>query len=257
MSVIDFVYDDIKTVSVSGLGSGDVRVVAGSDDKVTGRIDCSDPDYLQTVDVRQSLDQLRIGFPDRGFGRDARVEVELAVPAGTNLETATGSGDVTAAVALGAAKISTGSGDVDLTDVTDAQCSAGSGSIVLGRVTGATAQLTTGSGDVTVGEASASIQAKTASGDVTIHRLVGGRLRANTASGDIGVPSSTGSIEARAASGSISVGVAETLPAWLDLNSVTGEVRIDLDPSDQPAADQDYVTIRAATASGDITIYRA
>ncbi len=42
--------------------------------------------------------------------------------------------------------------------------------------------------------------------------------------------------------GSLSVGVAEDLPAWLDVSSVSGE---------------SLVAVRARTASGDVINYRA
>jgi DUF4097 and DUF4098 domain-containing protein YvlB len=256
VNTVDFVHSDVHTVSISGLGSGDVRIIAATDDTITGRIDSTDTRLLDAVEVRQSLDRLRIDFPKQ-FRHNGHVRVEVAVPAGTGLEVETGSGDVIADATLGATKISTGSGEIELAEVADVHCSAGSGDIVIRRVSGSAGQLSTGSGDVTVAEAAADLQVKTASGDVTVHRLNGAGLRANTASGDIGVPSTSGSIEARAASGSISIGIADALAAWLDLNSVTGNVNIDLDPTHQPGTDEPYVTIRAATASGDITVYRA
>ena len=47
------------------------------------------------------------------------------------------------------------------------------------------------------------------------------------------------------------------LPAWLDLSSVSGDIRIGLDSTTQPEPGEPYITVRARTASGDIAIHRA
>jgi hypothetical protein len=82
-------------------------------------------------------------------------------------------------------------------------------------------------------------------------------LQASSGSGDISVPSTTGSVDLRSASGSLTVGIADDLPAWLDLNSVSGRIRIALEASAQPGEGEPFVTVRARTASGEIAVYRA
>ena len=51
--------------------------------------------------------------------------------------------------------------------------------------------------------------------------------------------------------------MADLLPAWLDLSSVSGDIRIALESTAPPEPGAAYVTIRARTASGDIAVYRA
>ena len=51
--------------------------------------------------------------------------------------------------------------------------------------------------------------------------------------------------------------MADGLPAWLDLDSASGEVRIALESTHQPPPGEAYVSVRATTASGDIAVYRA
>ena len=65
------------------------------------------------------------------------------------------------------------------------------------------------------------------------------------------------SVDLRSASGSLTVGIADDLPAWLDLNSVSGRIRIALEASAQPGEGEPFVTVRARTASGEIAVYRA
>jgi hypothetical protein len=64
-------------------------------------------------------------------------------------------------------------------------------------------------------------------------------------------------VDLRSASGSVTVGVADNLPAWLDLNSVSGDIRLGLESTIQPEPGEPYITLRARTASGNIAIYRA
>jgi DUF4097 and DUF4098 domain-containing protein YvlB len=85
----------------------------------------------------------------------------------------------------------------------------------------------------------------------------GGSLRENSGSGDIAVSATNGSVDLRSASGSLTVGVADNLPAWIDLNSVSGDIRIGLESTAQPEPGEPYITLRARTASGDISIHRA
>jgi hypothetical protein len=55
----------------------------------------------------------------------------------------------------------------------------------------------------------------------------------------------------------LTVGVADNLPTWLDLNSVSGDIRIALESTVAPEPGEPYISVRARTASGDIGIYRA
>jgi DUF4097 and DUF4098 domain-containing protein YvlB len=87
--------------------------------------------------------------------------------------------------------------------------------------------------------------------------LEGTNLQAKSGSGDIGVTSTNGSVDLRSASGSLTVGVADNLPTWLDLNSVSGDIRIALESTTPPEPGEPYISVRARTASGDIGIYRA
>jgi hypothetical protein len=55
----------------------------------------------------------------------------------------------------------------------------------------------------------------------------------------------------------LTVGIADNLPAWVDLSSASGDIRIGLESTNQPEPGEPYITLRARTASGDIAIYRA
>lgn len=256
MSDLDLAYEGINQITIDNHGSGSIDVLPSSDNMVTGSISCGNADYLDKVMVRQTRDALHIDFPKTGWFRDQSVYIELAVPADLNFQITTGSADVRVAAPIRQSKITSGSGDLDIEQGDELRCTTGSGDISVRTITGNTSTVSSGSGDISIQQTSAALQVKSASGDVTVDRL-SDALRANTASGDIAVNATTGSIDARTASGSVRVGVAASLPAWLDLNSRSGSVDIDLDNTETPGPGDPYVAIKAVTASGDISITRA
>ena len=83
------------------------------------------------------------------------------------------------------------------------------------------------------------VSAKTGSGDVRVGQAWSGEVRATTASGDV------------------DVSVARGTAVWLDLNTISGDVRNDLDAIAGPDETDATLELRAKTASGDITVTRA
>lgn len=255
MTFLSFAERGVRQVSVDNLGSGSLTVDPTSGDELTGSLNCSDPDYLAAVAVRTDGDRVRIELP-RSFGPDSAVQIQLMAPAGIDYVIGAGSADVAIDAEAGRVQVSNGSGDVSVRSATELSITNGSGDSIVERVTGRSARVTSGSGQIRIGETAAAVDAKSGSGDITV-RSLRGELQGATGSGDISVPSTTGSVDLRSASGSLTVGVASDLPAWLDLNSVTGAIRIALDATAQPESGQPYVSIRARTASGEIAVYRA
>lgn len=245
----------ISKVSIPHFGRGSITVSSGPHGEVTGDLNCGDETYLSAISVELRDGELLIQLPARGVG-DATVHLDLAVPDGLDFLISAGSAEIEVNAPIGKAKIASGSGEVLLAEVQELDCTAGSGDITVHRLTGNSARLTSGSGDIDVAETSAAIRAKSGSGDVTIRNLRG-QLNASTGSGDITVPSTTGTLDLRTASGDITIGVADKLPVWLDLDSVSGNLRIALDAGSEPAPGERHASIRARTASGEIAVYRA
>ena len=250
-------YDGVKHIVVDNLGSGFITVEPGSgQDLVETSIDADDDRFVDQVQIRHDRDWLRISFPQQ-FLRFTNARLRLGVPDGLTYVIKTGSAGISISADIGPSKIVSGSGDITIGNAVDLECSTGSGDISVARVGGRAARLNSGSGDVSVGEAHCPVTAKSGSGDVVVQSLEGGNLQANSGSGDIGITSTSGSVELRSASGSLTVGVADNLPTWLDLNSVSGDVRIALESTAPPEPGERYISVRARTASGDIGIYRA
>ena len=168
----------------------------------------------------------------------------------------TGSADIAISAAIGRSKIVSGAGDITVGNAVDLDCKTGSGDISVARVEGSAARLNSGSGDISVSEAHCPVIAKSGSGAVVVKSLRGD-LHANSGSGDIDIAATNGSVDLRSASGSLTIGVTDDLPAWLDLSSVSGDIRIALESTTQPGPGEPYVSLRARTASGDIAIHRA
>jgi DUF4097 and DUF4098 domain-containing protein YvlB len=255
VSIFDQTYAGIRSVSIEQRGSGDVLINAGDSDQVRCTVDEWDAADPTAHRIEQRHDRLVITAPE-SWGGGSNSDVILEVPAGLDVSVATQSGDIVINADVASGRLTAGSGDIAVGAAATLSAKAGSGDVSVGRVTEAV-ELTTGSGDITIREASGPVSAKSGSGDLRLDRLRAASVNGSTGSGDISVPSTTGSVDLRSASGSIEVGVAEGMPAWLDLNTVTGDIRIDLDPSQRPEEGKPFVTIRCRTASGEIDISRA
>jgi hypothetical protein len=249
-------YEGVRHVVVDNLGGGSITVEPGSrQDFVEAWIDADDR-FLEQVQIRQDHDWLRISFPHH-FVWGTKAQLRLGVPDELTYVIKTGSAAVTISANIGHSKIICGSGDITVGNATDLDCSTGACNISVGSVDGSGARLRSGSGDISVAEVNCPISAKSGSGEVVVKSLRGANLQANSGSGDIAVSATSGSVDLRSASGSLTVGVADNLPAWLDLNSVSGDIRIGLESTAEPEPGEPYLTLRARTASGDISIHRA
>lgn len=256
MTFKTFLYEGVEGVQVE-FGAGSITVEAGPRaDAVEGSLNVSGDEEIDNIVVRRDADQLKISVPQPWL-RQTPVQLRLGVPAGLSYGIRTGSAVISITADVDRAKIRTGSGDISVDHAHELDCSTGSGTISVGRLLGRGARISTGSGDVRVAEASSPVSAKSGSGDIVIRSLQRADFVASSGSGDIAVPSTSGSVDLRSASGSLTVGVADELPVWLDLHSVSGAVRIALDASHEPAPGEPFVSVRARTASGEITVYRA
>jgi DUF4097 and DUF4098 domain-containing protein YvlB len=97
----------------------------------------------------------------------------------------------------------------------------------------------TGSGDVAICASVGDLEIMTGTGDVTLGAVHGGSIRAKTGTGDV------------------SIGVAAGVAALLDLNTVTGDVKIDLTETDGPGDSEARAQLSVHSGSGDIKIRRA
>ncbi len=156
----------------AGAGSLDVTGVAGQDNilvKATIVVDDADEDEAARIIAKRmelSLEErdgkaiLKSDF-DGGFmgaGTNARIDLEVTVPAGLPLKIDDGSGSIDVRDVASDVRIDDGSGSIDVENVANLKIDDGSGSIDVERV----------AGDVYVEDGSGSISVRHVSGSVTI-----------------------------------------------------------------------------------------
>lgn len=225
---------DTAVVEVSAreeVDFGPVDITA-SGDEIVVRV----PPLLTDQDGRRGL-AIDLGFVSFSLG-DARVRglrVDVTLPERACLVVGTKSGDVQVSGTSGRAVLRTGSGDISLEHADELETHCGSGDVVVGRVVG-DAEARSGSGDVVVRHASGTFAGGSGSGDLRVERFDGG------------------TITLRAASGDIHVGVPRGVPVWQDVTTASGDVLAQLEQVGQPGEGEPFITVRATTASGDITL---
>lgn len=201
------------------------------------------------------------------------VDVEIALPAGSRVEGKTGTGTLRCegpldelhfktgfgeihAEQTGPVVAHTGYGNVHIEGAAGAvEISTGSGRLEVGRVDGAAA-FRNSNGDTWIGDAAGELRANAANGKILVDRSQSG-VFAKSANGDILLGAvACGEVVAETACGRVEIGVANGVPAWLELFTNHGQVRNELNAASAPASSEKTVEIRARTGYGDITIHR-
>ena len=190
--------------------------------------------------------------------RDAHYRVVIRTHEGTNLDISTGAADVRAEGTFGSCKYRSGSGDIELGDLRGpVSLKSGSGDVSLSNALHEL-DIDLASGSVTVGTAHRRATIHVVSGMLTMDAAESD-LTVRTVSGDVRVGSvARGTVRVTSVSGDVDLGVRAGARTYLDLHSVAGEMRSDLDIGSAPPADgEPDVELRAKTVSGDVTIRRA
>jgi hypothetical protein len=234
--------------SEAGPGRGDTEAIL---ERV--RVDLVQRDGGDTliVDTDPAARAWRSGFAihiSAPTGSGVRVATQSAdvavVGTAARLDVRTASGQVVAGQVSGSALAQTASGDVRIRSIGgDLSVRTASGEIEVDEVRGGAVVHST-SGDVRVHAASDDIQVRTVSGDVRI--------------GD----AARGTAEVVAVSGDVEIGVHPGTTAAINLSTVSGDTRSDLEISDEPTstpseAEAGKLDIRVRTTSGDIRLRRA
>jgi len=207
------------------------------------------------------------------IGPTESVDLKVELPTGSRLTAEIAVGALRTVGRLGATRIksSTGAVDVDTTGDLWLHASHGNatvgtaegemeitstyGQIRVGTVTG-DATLKASYGTIVVDESGGDLDAKLSYGDLEIAKAHAS-VAAKTAFGSIELREvSSGSIQVESGFGQITIGVLPGVPAWLDLSSKNGQVRNQLDGDRAPDPSEQTVAVRARTR-GDISIQRA
>lgn len=264
---------------------GRINVVAS--DRADTVVTVSPSSTSREVD-RRGVEQTKISFENErlsiigprpriswiGPGPTESVDVKVELPTGSRLTAEIGVGGVLTAGRLGATRIKSGLGAVDLDSTGDLWLRAAHGTATIGTIDGG-ADITASYGQLRIGTLTGDALLKSSYGGVQVGES-GGDLEAKLSYGDLDISTAHGSVKAKAAFGSttlgevssgsiqvesgfglVTVGVRPGVPVWLDLSSKNGRVRNLLDGESAPGPGEETVSVRARTQGGDITIQRA
>lgn len=208
------------------------------------------------------------------MGVGGSIEATVHVPLGSAANLTTGSGTIETAGRLGEVSAGSGSGAIRLDICADARARTGSGEIsitstpgsvdaktgsgrvIVGKV-GGNASITTGSGSSVLAEVAGEAKVTTGSGHIEVGRA-GDALEVFTAAGKIDIGRvDHGRVRAKTVSGKVTVGVAKGTAAHLDVTTMSGRVRSELEPGAAPAEGEPQVELVISTLSGNIDVARA
>ena len=208
------------------------------------------------------------------IGPTESVDVSVELPTGSRLTAKIAVGALRTVGRLGATRIKSSTGAVDVDTTGDLWLRASHGNATLGaaeggiEITADYGQIRVGTvkgdailkasyGNVLVGESGGDLDARLSYGDLEITKALAS-VAAKTAYGSIELRQvSSGSIEVESGYGQVTIGVRPGVPAWLDLSSKDGRVRNHLEGDRAPDESEQAVAVRARTQWGDITIQRA
>ncbi len=264
------------------LSTGGIRVVCDDTHQTTVELEPVHGDgYAKELIANARVDQhgnkVSVIMPkNKGgfFGRKGQVRATIRLPFESSLKIDTGSADVEARGRFAQANVNSGSGDIQIDQIASGDLKAGSGDIevetviaglkaktgsgdvTLGPVGGA-CDVLAGSGDVVVDAVEGSLKVKTGSGDVRV-KTGGDRVDAMAGSGDLVIEKvERGEVFAKTGSGDVTIGVVDGTAAYLDIQTVTGDVRSSLDSAEMPREGESTVAINVVSGTGDVVLQRA
>jgi hypothetical protein len=279
-------FDTPQPITVSSeLGAAHVRIVASDRSDTVVEVRPSDParksdvsaaehTRVEYADGRLSIRTPRSWrlHPFRPGGES--IDVEIGLPAGSQLRGDIGMGTLRASGRLGECSFGLGAGDMQFDQTGPAHLKTGAGHVTIGRAGGhtvvtsgtgsvqiggvdGTAVVQNAHGDTKIGEVSGDLRVASANGSISVDRALS-TVAAKTARGDVRLGEvAHGDVRAETAYGNVEVGIRPGVAAWLDVDTRFGRVHNDLDSAEGPAPGDDTVQVRARTAFGDITVRRS
>jgi DUF4097 and DUF4098 domain-containing protein YvlB len=248
-------------IRVTPWPSGSVAISGADTDVITVRVVPTrrgGEELLDQVSVRFEDGLLVVNGPRTSFVRRSDLELTIKAPARSDCDVHTASADVSCVGELGAVSVNTASGDVTVASADgEVALKSASGDLFVDRA-GDDVRIDTTSGDAKIGHVRGDLEVKAVSGDVTAGEVTGS-LTVNTVSGDVDVKEiSAGHASIESMSGDINVAVARGIGVYLDLSTMSGDVRNELDDADDDGAGQAgqsaELELRCRTISGDVRV---
>lgn len=264
------------------LNSGEIDITAAETSATAVALEAVNGDgyakeLIANARVEQHGDKVSVIMPKSKnglFGRKGQVRATITVPLDSSLRIDASSADVTGHGRFGAANINSGSGDVDLENIASGDLKAGSGDVeietvaesvkvktgsgdvTMGSIRGS-GDIAAGSGDVVVSDVTETIKVKTGSGDILI-KDGGARVDVMAGSGDLTLKRiERGEVVAKTGSGDVSIGIVRGTAAYLEIQTVTGDVTTHLDAAEMPGDGEPTVSINVMSGTGDVVLQHA
>lgn len=232
------------------LATGDVSVLSGPTGTVDVMVRGAKPEL---VIIEQSGDTVAIR-QETGRWTSGSFEITVHAPSGLDVEASLASTDLVIEVEVNDLQVNVASGDVRARCVrrdTNVKCA--SGDVEIDEV-GGKLRATSASGDVTVGVIAGDATCSTASGDIVIG-LAKGDLAAKSASGDVAIDEYCGAdLRGKTVSGDMRVGISRGQRVDVDLQSLSGSLRLPSHPSAGDTGGKPAVRISFKSVSGDFEL---
>jgi DUF4097 and DUF4098 domain-containing protein YvlB len=238
---------------VVSVATSDVVLNEGEPGRIDVELDGKESD-TEMFDITQAGDIVSIQAR-KDTGRrwiQPRVRIAVTLPAGSDIELKTASGDVLGSIDAGDLIVATASGDIRFGDITrKAKIKSASGDVFVGDVAGDFDGVAA-SGDFRIDSVSGEATVSTASGDIVIN-AASGPVAAKTASGDIIVRNFSGpSVSTLSMSGDITIWLTPGMSIDADISTLSGDFINKTTPSgDEPSK---RASLRAKTLSGDVIL---
>jgi hypothetical protein len=264
---------------------GGIEVIASdrSDTVVT-----VSPRSTTKAEAQRGVEETKVNFDGRrvtvtgprprlswiGPGPNDSVDVKVEVPTGSRLAAEIAVGNLRTEGGLGATRIKSSTGSVDVESTGDLWIRASHGNATIGTADGEV-EITADMGRIRIGTVTGDAILKASHGSIHVEES-GGDLDAKLSYGDLGITRalasvvaktaygtirllevSSGSIQVESGYGEVAIGVRAGVPAWLDASSKNGQVRNELADDRGPEGSEQSVAIRARTGWGEIIIRHA
>jgi DUF4097 and DUF4098 domain-containing protein YvlB len=231
---------------------GAIEVYAAEPGVIQLLVDATDADAFEII---RTGDRISVRHPSRWRMRGRSSRVVAHVPCGTDVEVNSSSGEVRLIGNLGAIRVNTASGDVEVGDVARIDVTTASGRVTCGAVSGE-AHVSSVSGDCSIRSVGGRLEVTLTSGDLRVEDC-DGDMTVGSTSGDVRVARCRGSdIAVRSISGDVRVGLPSGIRVEAEISTLSGRATLPEPAESSPGADRRPVRLHLRTVSGDIRVER-
>lgn len=231
---------------------GSIEICAGNAGEVHVTVDAGDADEFE---IFKTGDRVSVRHPSRWRMRGRNSRIVAQVPAGTDVEVNSASGEVRLMGRLGVVRVHTASGDIEVGDASRLDVTTASGQLSCGEI-GGEANISSVSGDCMIRVVEGRLDATLTSGDLRVEDC-GGDVTVASTSGDVRISRCRGSdIAVRSISGDVRVGLPSGIRVEAEISTLSGRASLPETPSQAASAERRPVRLHLKTVSGDIRVER-